>query len=89
MKSKIKKFVIGNIKTLIAFVLGVILSGTTIYAATILFAAKDVTYNPSNSNLQSTNVQDAIEELYKKANNVYCTNGKTKQNETDYSYECK
>lgn len=89
MKRNFKKIITDNIKILIAFVLGVLISGGTVYAATILFAAKDVTYNPSNSNLQSTNVQDAIEELYKKANDAYCTNGKTKQNETDYSYECK
>ncbi len=84
----VKKFMLRNTKTAIAFIIGILVAVPTVYAATML-AAYTVAYDNSNSSLQATNVQGAIDELYTKANNVYCTNGKTKQNETDYSYECK
>ena len=65
---KIKKFLVGNIKTVVAFVLGLIISGTGVYAATILFASNQVGYDNTSSGLTSTNVQDALDELYTKAN---------------------
>lgn len=65
---KVKKFLLGNIKTVVAFAIGVIISGTSVYAATILFASNQVSYNNANSGATSTNVQDALDELYTKAN---------------------
>ena len=65
---KIKKFLLGNIKTVIAFALGLTISGVTVYSATILFASSEVSYDNTNSGLTSTNVQGAIDEIYEKAN---------------------
>ena len=65
---KVKRFLIGNIKTVIAFVLGTLISGVTVYAATVI-AASQVGYTPpSGSGISSTNVQGAIDELYTRAN---------------------
>ena len=63
---KIKKFLLGNIKPLIAFILGLIISGTSVYAA-ILFASSDVSYDNTSSGMSATNVQDALDELNTKA----------------------
>lgn len=56
---------------LFIFFLGVILSGTVVYAA--IYRAQDISYDNTNSNLVDdnnnvTNVQDAIDVLYDKAN---------------------
>ena len=51
---------------LFIFILGVILSGTVVYAGTML--ARDIDYDNTSSNLNATNVQDAIDELFGKAN---------------------
>ena len=67
---KVKKFLIGNIKTVVAFILGIIISGTTVYAATILFASNQVSYDNTSSGMSATNVQDALDELYTKAQNM-------------------
>ena len=64
---KVKKFLLGNIKTVVAFILGIIISGTTVYAATILFASSEVSYDNTSSGMSATNVQDALDELYTKA----------------------
>ena len=65
---KVKRFLIGNIKTVIAFVLGTLISGVTVYAATVI-AASQVGYTPpSGSGISSTNVQGAIDELSTIAN---------------------
>ena len=65
---KVKKFLLGNIKTVVAFVLGLIISGTTVYAATILFNSNQVGYDNTSSGISATNVQDALDELYTRAN---------------------
>ena len=57
---KIRKFLLKNIKIVISFVIGAVISGGAVYAATILFASNQVSYN-------STNVQDALDNLYIKA----------------------
>ncbi len=56
-----------NAKVITAFVLGAILTGGTVYAATVL-PSSQVGYDNSTSGLASTNVQDALDELYTKAN---------------------
>ena len=68
MINKVKKFLKNNIKNVIAFVVGVVISGGTVYAATELFAS-DIKFNNQNSNLSSTTVQGAIDELSIKASN--------------------
>lgn len=65
---KMKKLLLGNIKTVVAFILGIIISGTTVYAATILFNANQVGYDNTSSGMSATNVQEALDELYTKAN---------------------
>ena len=64
---KIKKIFLNNIKLFIGLLVGFVLAGGTVYAATILFNGNEVTYNNSNSGMSSTNVQDAIDELYSAA----------------------
>ena len=66
---KIKSFIKNNIKIVIAFILGLIISGIGVYAA-ILYASSDVGYDNTGSGLTSTNVQDALDELYTKAQNM-------------------
>ena len=55
-----------RIKMLIMFVLGAILTGTTVYAATII-SSINVEYSNENSKLIADNVQDAIDEVYDKS----------------------
>ena len=62
---KIKIFLIGNIKTVVAFILGIMISGTTVIAATVI-ASSQVSYT---NNSQET-VQGALDDLYTKANNM-------------------
>ena len=56
-----------NIKTVIAFILGVIISGATVYAAV---TATSITYEPSWTKINGdpiSNVSEAIDTLYTKA----------------------
>ena len=62
---KISKFIKKNIKIVIAFSIGFILAGTSVYAANTV-NSKNVTYDNSGSGLSSVNVQDALDELYLK-----------------------
>ena len=55
---KNKKFIFG-------FILGMLIMGTTVYAA-YKYQASEVGYTPSNSNFNVDNVENAIEELYQK-----------------------
>ncbi len=56
-----------NYKLVIAFMLGVLLSCTGVYAATTLIKSKDVSYDKASSGGKYDNVQDAIDELYEKS----------------------
>ena len=60
MKRVIKK----NYKFILGIVIRLIWSSGIAYAATILFDSDEVSYDNTTSNLQSTNVQDALDELY-------------------------
>ena len=62
---KIFKFIKKNFKLVIAFSLGFVLAGTSVYAANTIYS-KNVTYDNSNSGLEATNVQDALDETYTK-----------------------
>ena len=60
-----------NVKTVVAFILGIVVAGGTVYAATL--AASSVTFNKTNVTQYGAtkdNVQDAIAELYGKANDL-------------------
>lgn len=63
---KVKSFLLENIKTIVAFILGIVISGGTVYAATILFSSNQVVYT---NNGQST-VQSALNELYTRTNSL-------------------
>ena len=56
-----------NAKIITAFVLGAILTGGTVYAATVL-PSSQVGYDNSTSGLAATDVQGALDELFTKAN---------------------
>ena len=65
MLKKISKFIKGNYKFLIGVIVGLLLSGTGVYAANTIYS-KNVTYDNSSSGLSATNVQDALDETYNK-----------------------
>ena len=54
-----------NYRFIIGIVIGILLTGTSVYAANTIYS-KNVTYDNSNSKLSSSNVQDALDELYLK-----------------------
>ena len=62
---RIVKHLKNRTKIIIAFILGIIISGGGVYAATVI-AASSVTYS-DNTSLGATNVQDAIDKLNTKA----------------------
>ena len=57
-----------NYKILIGLFIGIFISITTVYAVTYVGSGSDLTYDNTNSGLTSTNVQDALDELYKDKN---------------------
>ncbi len=62
MVARIFKIIRQNI---IGFILGLLVMGTGVYAATVILGS-NVVYDNASSKLTSTNVQDAIDELYNK-----------------------
>ena len=71
---KIKNFFKKNIKLLIGLIMGIVIPGTCVYAATILYAANEVNFDNTNVNLKIvgtnndvTNVQEALDTLNQKA----------------------
>ena len=63
---KIKKLYKNNFKLVVAFILGLLIAGTGVYAQTVI-TSKDLVYDNTNSKLSSTNVGDAIDEVNTKA----------------------
>ncbi len=62
MKEKIKKIIKGYLP---GFITGIIVCGTVSVIAATYFPSNDVTYDNKESGLESTDVQGAIDELYK------------------------
>ena len=58
-----KRVIKNNYKIIIAFILGLIISGTTVYAVDAYIESNKVAYNNHNK----TNVEEAIDELYEKS----------------------
>ena len=56
-----------KINLLIGLFIGMLLSSSVVYAASLVNAS-DVVYDNTNSNLESTDVQGALDELFQKAN---------------------
>ena len=59
---KVKKIIKNNIKVLVAFILGVLVSGIGVYAVTV--ASSSVSYSNATSGSTSTTVKEALDELY-------------------------
>ena len=59
---KVKKIIKNNVKVLVGIIIGTMVTGTGVYAATVINAS-DVSYKNASSGMTSTNVQGAIEEL--------------------------
>lgn len=59
---KIREIFKKNVKLVIGIIIGIVTTGTVVYAANLL--ANNVTYDNTTSNLSATNVQGAIDELY-------------------------
>ena len=64
-----KSIIKNNSKLLLGIIIGIAISGTGVYA-TILYASSDVGYDNTGSGMSATNVQDALDELYTKSQNV-------------------
>ncbi len=56
-----------NSKLIIGLIIGALISGTSVYAATTIIKSKDVSYDKTTSGGKYDNVQDAIDELYEKS----------------------
>ena len=65
-----------NLIVVIGFIIGIIISATGVYAATIIGKGSDLTYSNTSSGLFSTNIQDSLDELYKYKENIDCPEGK-------------
>lgn len=63
---KVKKIIKNNVKVLVGIIIGTMVTGTGVYAATVINAS-DVSFKNASSEMTSTNVQGAIEELNTKA----------------------
>ena len=55
-------------KNILCFILGLIVAGSFAGVVALNYSAKDVSYTPSDNNWNVNNVEDAIGDLYKKAN---------------------
>ena len=62
---KLRNFIKNNFKLVVAFILGLLVAGTGVYAAGVI-ASKEITYE-DNTSIGATNVQDAIDKLNTKA----------------------
>ena len=61
MKEKIKKIILGYLP---GFITGIIVCGSISVIAATYFPSNQTTYDNTNTELKSENVQDAIDELY-------------------------
>lgn len=87
---RIKEFLLNNTKLVIAFVLGVVISGTTVYAATCLYSSNQVSFDKSKVSQYGATKDDvpgAIDELYSIAKSEKCKDGYTKKSASD-GYIC-
>lgn len=95
---KILNFLANNTKLFVGIVIGLLLSVSTVYGASILFQSSVVGYNNINTGFKDTNgddvedVQTALDELYTKANSCairnVCPAGYAKINGSNGEYSC-
>ena len=84
---RIVKHLKNNYKIIIGIIIGVVISGCGVYAATVI-AASSVGYT-DNSSLGANNVQTAIDKLYAKADNQYFDFSTAKANTTGKVFASK
>ena len=84
---RIVKHLKNNYKIIIGIIIGAVISGGGVYAATVI-AASNVGYS-DNASLGATNVQDAIDKLYAKADNQYFDFATAKANTTGKVFASK
>ena len=84
---KLRNFIKNNFKLVVAFTLGLLVAGTGVYAAGVI-ASKEITYE-DNTSIGATNVQDAIDKLYAKADNQYFDLATAKANTTGKVFASK
>ena len=60
----IRTFIKSNFRIFVGIIIGLIFSTTIAYAAIIVINGEQVTYDNTNTSLSSTNIQDALNELY-------------------------
>ena len=63
------KIVKDNIKTILAFILGILITSSSVYTLNQI-ASANVSYDNTSSKLNATNVKDAIDELNEKVPKV-------------------
>ena len=66
------KSIKNNIKLFAGIIIGILISGVTVYAVNI--SSSNIEYDNTNSGLTSTNVESAINELYKDASGKLAMN---------------
>ena len=64
-----KRIIKNNIILVLGIVIGLILY-TSVFASTIYYSASEVGYNNSSSGLTSTDVQNALDEVYGKIHSL-------------------
>lgn len=80
---------IKNNKKLFLIAILVFVGGSITGVAAYNVYANQVSYDNTTSGLISTKVDDAIDELYDKANNIWCKKGYTKGSDTAAGYTCE
>ncbi len=61
------KLLKNNKEVILGLLLGILLTGSTVYANNLSFTAKEIAYDNTESGLTKTNVQDAMDELCEKS----------------------
>ena len=84
---KLRNFIKNNLKLVVAFTLGLLVAGTGVYAAVVI-TSKEITYE-DNTSIGATNVQDAIDKLYAKADNQYFDFATAQANKTGKIFASK
>lgn len=64
--NKLIKIINNNLKVIVAFILGILIT-STIGVVAYTINANDVSFTPSNKNWKVTNVKEAVDELYSKS----------------------
>ena len=89
-----KNFLKNNIKLLFGIIIGIIISGFSVYAS-ILLNSNEVSIDNTNMQLKNadntdvTTVQEAVEALNRNLKAKECALGYDKENAADYSYGCR